>query len=286
MELLNAILKRNINLSLIELLSFVLFGLGFYSIFQNPQVLSFLNSQIQQKDIKDFPANVFFIISWFLLYSVFRKMISVVLKYLLSFRKYSFRTNDWPRKWERQGNIRLWDSLNDSLYITDSNSGCILKYYYWKNLEISFKCMFPPTNDDQTFGIIFRAKSLSDYLMVQINNKEQKIVPHIRVEGRWETMRLSTYGIQTNFEPNVSYEIVLRVINEKVELLIDNTKQLDWIIPTHTDLSSEDRSKPYVDTIIPKIYFRTSYGMIGFRAYQGENVVIKNLSVKRIAGIL
>lgn len=286
MELLNAILKRNINLSLIELLSFLLFGLGFYYIFQNPGVLSFLNTLTQQKDVKDFPVNVFFIISWFLLYSVSRKILSAVFKYLFSFREYKFQTSDWPRKWERQGNIRLWDSLDNSLYITDSNSGCILKHHYWKSLEISFQCMFPPTRDDQTFGIIFRAKSLSDYLMIQINNKEKKIVPHIRVEGRWETTRITTYNIETDFEQNVFYKIILRAVDEKVELFINNSKQLDWIIPTHTDLSSADRSKPYVDTIIPKIDFRTSYGRIGFRAYQGENAVVKNLSVKRIASIL
>lgn len=285
MEILNAILKRYINFSLLELSLFSLFGLVIYYILQIPSFLPFLDSASGQKDINNFPANAFFIIFWFLLFFLAKKVVDSIFRYIFSFRKYNFRSEDWPSKWEYQGNIRLWESEENSLYITDSNSGCILNHYYWKNLEISFECMFPETADDQTLGIIFRAKSLSDYLMIQINDKEKQIVPHIRMEGRWETPRQPKYDL--TFEKNVFFNVRLRILNEKVELFINGNSYLDWIIPTNSDIvlvtnESQHRS----DTIVPKIDFRKSYGRIGFRAYQGENAVVKNLSVRRIAGIL
>ncbi len=314
MDITNAILKRHTSFSLLELFLFVIFGLGLYYVFQLSWVFPFLNSPVtHQKDINSFPVNFFFIIFWFLLFFIFKRVAIGVYKYLISFRKYTFKSSDWPKKWNYQGNIRLGEPKENCLYVTDSNSGCILKHHFWKNLEISFKCRFmpqteeqialeaalaaDPTNesvkkrrdqnkaDDQTFGIIFRAKSLSDYLMIQIN-EGRRIVPHIHMEGRWETTRLSTYNLNSTLERGVFINFKLRVLDEKVELFIEGDTKLEWIIPTNSDLQSADLSKIYIDAIVPRIDFRTGYGRVGFRAYQGECAVIKHLQIKRLPGIL
>lgn len=281
MELLNSALKKYINLSILEILLFSLSGLAIFYIFEIPTFLPFLNNSSGVKDLSSFPNNLFFLLFWLLIFLLGKRVLTGIFKFVFSFKSYKFKSKDWPNNWIYQGNIRLWEEDNNFLYVTDSNSGGILKHHYWKNLEINFECMFPPGSDDQTIGIIFRAKSLSDYLMVQINDKEKQIVPHVRMEGRWETPRRPKY--EMSFERNNFFDVKLRIINEKVELFIRGTKLLDWNIPTNSDLTSADKEKRHVDTIVPIIDFRQSYGMIGFRAYQGEGGVIKNLSVKRIA---
>jgi len=299
MEVLNAILKRYINFSFIELFLFVFFGIGFYYFFQLSWVFPFLISPTtHQKDINSFPENIFFIILWFLFFFTLKLILLGIFKYIISFKSYTFRSSDWPRKWDYQGNIRLWDQEDDCLYVTDSNSGCILKNHYWKNQEITFKCMFPSiTTEDQVFGIIFRAKSLSDYLMIQIhyysNVLQKKIIPHIRMEGNWETMRHGTYGIDLDIKENVFFDVKLRIFNERVELFLNGNSYLDWLIPTNSDIPSiktsdepSNTKEEHPDPFVPKIHFRESYGRVGFRAYQGENAVIKDLFVKRLPGIL
>jgi 3-keto-disaccharide hydrolase len=284
MEILNSFLKK-LNLSGLEIFSFIALGLGFLKALHAPALLPYLNSYSQNRDLNTFPYNVFFVFLWLLFFLVGKRLAQGILKFLSSFLKYSFRSDSWPKEWEYQGNIRLGDEEN-FLLVTDSNSGCILKNHYWKNFEMEFKCKFPTGTDDQTLGIIFRAQSLSDYLMIQINNKVKKIVPHIRTEGKWETMRLSTYDIKTTFRENVVFDVILRVLNEKVELFINGNQQLDWNIPTNSDLNSSNPDKRHSDTIVPRIEFRNSYGKIGFRAYQGESAMIKDLSVKRIPGFI
>lgn len=287
MEFLNGVLKRYISLSILEIILFTLLGLGIFQIFQIPNFLPFLNSSSNQRELDKFPINAFFILSWFLTYLIGKRIIQGIFKYASSFFKYNFKNKDWPRKWEYQGNIRLAEDEN-SLLVTDSNSGCILKNHYWKNLEINFDCVFPNNDDDQTLGIVFRAKNLSDYLMVQINGKEKEIVPHIRMEGKWETPRRGTFKLNAALDRNVPHKIRLNVVEEKVELYIDNTKMLDWFIPTNSDLvlaSPKDDPKEK-SGFVPEIDFRNTYGLIGFRAYQGECAIVKNLSVSRIASIL
>ena len=285
MEFLTGVLKKYVNLSLWEIFLFSLLGLILFQTFQTPTFLSFLHNYSYQKELDSFPFNAFFILIWFLAYFIIKKIIQSIFKYIFSFFSYAFKTKDWPRKWEYQGNIRLADAEN-SLLVTDSNSGCLLKNHYWKNFELSFDCMFPTNNDDQTLGIAFRAKSLSDYLMIQINGNEKEIVPHIRMEGNWETPRRWTYKLTTTLDRNVFYKVKLNVVNKKVELYMDNNKLLDWNIPTHSDLILAKSTDKHEESFVPRIDFSDSYGRIGFRAYQGECAVIKNLYVKRIASIL
>lgn len=234
--------------------------------------------------LDSFPNNVFFILLWILIFLLIKRALSFSIKFLISFKTYKLQDEDFPKEWEYQGNIRL-DVDGKSLIIADSNSGCILKNRYWKNLEISFKCIFPEA-DDAILGIIFRARSLADYLMIQINGKMNYINPHIRIEGKWETARLGTYPIAKPIQRNVTYKIKLRVVNRNAELFIDNEKQMDWNIPTNSEISSVLPKENLQDTFVPKIDFRNKYGKIGFRAYQGEQAIISNLRIRRIANII
>ncbi len=290
MEVLNKILGRYINFSLLELFLFLISGLALYFFFQKPQlILGTIGTQ--QINLNSSIINIFFIILWFLIYITIKKALVFTVKFLLSFREYEFESHHWPSKWEYQGNIRLGEDKN-SLFITDSNSGGILKNYYWKNVNISFDCKFQ-VGKDGTLGIIFRAKNLSDYFMIQINNKERRITPHIRISGLWETNEEPTY------DPPLTvarfYKITLQAVNENVKLFIDGNQTLDWNIPTNSDikltkilnrLSMEEDSQKADNSLVPRIDFRNQYGQIGFRSFPGESAIIKNLIVRRIATTL
>lgn len=280
MDFLNQFLK-NISLSTLKLFLFTLLGL----IAANTLPLVSQINPYLRFNLNSFPYTILFILLWILIFLLIKKVLSFSFKFLISFKIYKFDEEDFPKKWDYQGNIRL-DTDKKSLIVTDSNSGCILKNHYWKNLEISFKCIFPEV-DDATLGIIFRARSLSDYLMIQINGKENYINPHIRIEGKWETARQGTYPIINPIQRDNPYRIKLRAVNQNVELFINNEKQIDWNIPTNSDISSvKIAEKDLENAFIPEIDFRNEYGRIGFRAYQGEQAIISNLKVRRIANII
>ncbi len=78
------------------------------------------------------------------------------------------------------------------------------------------------------------------------------------------------------------YKVYLKVLNDHVELFIDGTKELDWLIPTNSDIKLHDEKKGFEDTIVPKIDFRKIYGRVGFRAYGNEGAIINELSIKRL----
>lgn len=284
MELANDLLKRYFNFSIFNIFLFLLFGFGIYFIFQLP----FINSIFYEHDIDKFPLNLFFILIWFLLFFLIKKAFEGSYKFALSFRRYDFHSSDWPDKWDNQGNNRIYETEENALYVTDSNSGCILKNYYWKNFEMNFKCKFPLGCDNIIVGIIFRAVKLSDYFMVQINNKgdQKKINPHVRINGVWEMIDGGP-SLNINIERDIYYNFNLKVLNQRVELFIDNSKQLDWFLPTNSEIdlkdSTNDKGK---DAFVPRIDFKEEYGRVGFRAYGNEGAIIKDLSIKRLPSFL
>ncbi len=289
MEIVNGVLKKAVNFSILEVSIFFFLGIGFYYLFQQPKFLSFLDFIFHQHDIDRFPLILFFILSWSLLFLIIKKILVALYKFALSFRKYDFNSLDWPDRWEYQGNVRIWESEKNALYVTDSNSGCILKNHFWKNFEMNFKCKFPNGNDYMILGIIFRAKKLSDYLMVQIHNKDDKkqINPHIRMEGVWELVEGGP-KLNIELEKNIFYDVHLRVFNQRVELFINDDKQLDWFLPTNSDiaLKEHEAKTDRENAIVPKIDFRKKYGRVGFRAYGNEGAIIKDLSIKRLSRLV
>jgi hypothetical protein len=279
MELLNAFAKRYTNFSLWELTFFVFFGAFFFYLFKN--LLGFFNQS--NLHIESFPINLFFVIFWILFFLLGRKIINGIYRYFRSFFNYEFVEKHWPHQWEFQGGIRIWPQMDKALYVTDSNSGCLLKNHYWKNFEMTFQCKFPNGTDNQVIGIIFRAKNLSDYLMVQIHHDESQINPHVRMEGIWE--RIYGNWPVTNLTRNRLFNVNLKVIDEKVNLSINGTEVLSWFIPTNSDIRTSGTSDTK-DAFVPKIDFRSIYGKVGFRAYENEGAIIKNLKIKRIKSII
>lgn len=284
MEIVNAILKKYVSFSLLDIFSFSLLGIVIFYFFQKPQFLSLLNLSFSVSDINNFPINLFFVIFWILIFLLLKKIREILAGFLLSFKNYNFKSWMWPYYWEYQGNARLWKE-DDTLYVTDTNSGCILKGYYWKNFEMTFSCKFPEGVDNQIIGIIFRAKNLSDYLMVQINNEKNIITPHIRMEGIWETIE-GPWSF-AHLERNKYFKVKLKVLHTIVKLFINDTKILDWVIPSNSDIKLDKKDKDSTEnSFVPRIDFRTIYGKIGFRAYYDEGAIIKKLFVKRIPSFL
>ena len=187
MEIFNSTLKGYTRFSIKEVVIFALWGLLLFYLSTQPGFTRELSRFFPRQELKDFPSNIFFVLVWFFSYLFFKKMGISIGKYLFSFRRYNFNSKNWPKGWEYQGNVRPWDEEN-TLYITDSNSGCLLRRHFWKNLEMNFQFKFLNGGDNPILGIILRAKNLSDYLMVQINCPDNKIIPHVRIDGIWETI--------------------------------------------------------------------------------------------------
>lgn len=219
-------------------------------------------------------------------------------------------------KWIFQGSLKI---SGDSLEITSSNSGCLIRDYLYKNFIMSFNLKIP---NGGRAGIIFRAQDLENYLMLQVEladvskinpvSKEKisegtvvyDIIPHIRLLGNLETFKIdyrepynpiflkydSEKGLLINLEIKDCMAIITMMSgNEK--------KEFRWNIPTHAGpnviQSPEEKlkiiegSEPKInmlskETSASEIWFRNEYGKIGFRAHGLEKAVISGLKIEKI----
>lgn len=192
-------------------------------------------------------------------------------------------------KWIYQGSL----NIRDSLEITSSNSGCLIRDNFYKDFTLS--CKLKIINGGGV-GIIFRAQDLENYLMLQIGlqdeNKEKDIkdgqialTPHIRFLGNFET-----YNIQ-NHEPFYDTKKAFNSDGEKIWLSVKNLevllkikeKEFRWNIPTNTEVNIiQYANQAIYDSHNPKIWFRNHYGKIGFRAFGLERAIISNLRVEKL----
>jgi len=215
------------------------------------------------------------------------------------------KINSIPRisKWIFQGSLKI---VGNSLEITASDSGCLIKDYLYKNFIISFNLKI--LNGGRA-GIVFRAQDLENYLMLQIELQDgfkfpdgtvgtriYDIIPHIRFLGNWETF---------NIAPEPYHPTSLKYISEKGLLINLEVKdcrailtiksnnegeEFQWDIPTHTESNilrhqiekSEEKIDALEGKFIPKIWFRNKYGRIGFRAYAWEKARISDLKIEKI----
>lgn len=285
MDYINKISKLHKDISITDLILFTLTGIILVVLlsFNEKKVIEFLVSG-DKITLYSFILNTFFILIWIVLYILFKRLFTYLFRIAISFYPYTFRSANWPSKWLFQGRILLLDNEKDTLCITDSNSGCILKNRYWKNFEMKFKCKFPKDEKNPILGIIFRATNLSDFFMIQINNDDndsnygRRINPHVRVEGVWEPFVGPT--LSQSLKPGEFFDVLLKVEGFKSELFINDRKELEWILPTNTDVrisSSDSKDTSYV----PKLGFRDIYGMVGFRSYSNEKAIIKSIRIER-----
>ncbi len=210
-------------------------------------------------------------------------------------------------EWIFQGSFKI---IGDSIEITSSNSGCLLKNQWYKNFIMSFNIQIKNGGHG---GIVFRAQDLENYLMIQIVLADEldgsgtiiyDIIPHVRFEGNWETFNITpafTNKPEPYYPTEIKYysdmPVSLRVENNLVILTIKSNNSIEefrWNIPTHTDSNIRqhlpDREKdnlltkpdPFDGQFVRKIWFRSKYGMVGFRAHSWEKIVIKNLKIEEL----
>lgn len=230
---------------------------------------------------------------------------------------------------EIQGKI---DTVNKSLRLTNSASGLLLKYKFWKDFEIKFKFNFEKLKIDKSpevnwiklegqemqilhkprnnfFGLLFRARDLNNYFMIsigikQIIKEEQSkntlaknpydlkmlITPHIKVDGNWEVFESDEFDpLDVNIEKD--NQVTCRLEGNILTLNIGKAvKNYQWILPSKFRMNWIGEPTGMVDSnkresVIgdpSTITFRGSYGMIGFRAYGKEHVIISKIIITKL----
>ncbi len=232
------------------------------------------------------PESILKILLWFGLFHIIKIFWVFICELTKRGKDYSFESKNWQKEWIFNGQSYT-HSNPDRIIIRSSRVGCLLKKYVWKNLGLACEMRFLKDAPMKHVGLIFRAKDLENYFMLEIflKNGENKIYikPHVRSQGAWEFIQETFVG---NFDLLQFQKVELQVNNVRVRFYISGNKVFEWSLPTHVDinhieagvsgLSDETTSRG----IIPRIDFRVKYGMIGFRAYPGQGAEIKNLHIK------
>ncbi len=208
------------------------------------------------------------------------------------------------KEWVFQGNVQ---PLNGGLLVSNSNSGCLIKSGHWKNFTANIEFEFPaqtlplnpasphspsfPIHNQWFFedyvGIIFRAQSFEDYLMLELTMVGTNLIvrPHIRWGGNWDAPLLN---IDRNSLPLTGSVISLNfVANEETVEVSAGNDSVRWLLPTHIernikqqpDDTKEDKIKNLSKNVIPEIYFRGITGMFGFRCYGNQVALIRSLEI-------
>jgi len=246
---------------------------------------------------------------FFLKISLFlwEKFISLYLSITRFFKNNRINSIPIISEWIFQGSFKI---IGDSLEVTASNSGCLIKNHQYKNFIMSFNIEI---KNGGHAGIIFRAQDLDNYLMIQLVLGDYidgsgtiitDIVPHIRFLGNWETFNITPaypkpepyHPTKINYYPGIP--IVLEVKDEIATLTIKSDNDIEefrWNIPTHTDPNIRQhlpyrtekgdaltKPDPLDGEFVPKIWFRDKYGRVGFRAHSWEKVIISNLKIEEI----
>ncbi len=225
---------------------------------------------------------------WLVIFHLIKKVISKIEEFRHKGKSYIFDSNNWQKEWIFNGqSYALSDPSRIVIY--SSRAGCLLKKYLWKDFVMSFEMRFLKDSPQKNVGIIFRAKDLEDYFMLEIylNDNDNKIYvkPHVRSHGAWEFIQETFVG---NFDLMQFQKIKLRVDNVTVHFYISGNKVFEWYLPTHLDINHIEAGVQGTSEettsigIIPRIDFRNRYGMIGFRAYPGQGAELKNLNIKTL----
>lgn len=228
-------------------------------------------------------------IAWLAVFHLMKKMVSKIEEFKRKGKNYIFDSSNWQKEWIFNGqSYALSDPSRIVIY--SSRAGCLLKKYVWKDFVMSFEMRFLKDSPQKNVGIIFRAKDLENYFMLEVIQfgelvKYIFVKPHVRSQGAWEFVQETFIG---NFDLLQFQKVKLQVDNRKVQFYISGNKAFEWYLPTHLDInhieagvqgtSEETTSRG----IIPKIDFRKQYGMIGFRAYPGQGAECKNLIIRHL----
>lgn len=219
---------------------------------------------------------------------------------------YSLTEVSWNKDWIFNGKTKLLlDPLR--LKINSSRAGCLYNGRLWKNFKMEFQMHFLNDNNfiqtyNQNIGIIFRAKDLENYFMFEVLIRENNVwlKPHIRYQGMWEAMSEDRILPLGQNEPKWIKErewfrVKLVIKGNVVSLIMTDMSEYQWSLPTHIDINhieSGVKEKQSVSadkeefgakiTDLPRIDFKDSFGMLGFRAHLYQGAEIKKLTIKAI----
>ncbi|MBI3290279.1 hypothetical protein HYZ78_02695 [Candidatus Microgenomates bacterium] len=234
--------------------------------------------------------------------SLFVSLKTLFHSILTDFKKghyYKFTSSDWPKKWIFHGAIEV-NKKQRLLIVKWSHSGCLLRKYRWKDFRMDFSMQYLSDFTDnsvlfpqRSFGILFGAKDLANYFMIEIVNEGEVfyIKPHVRAYGDWEVIEL--YPIKA-FNLDSFTDISLKVKSSEAFLTINEEMVFTWVLPTHVDFNLREHNiklknsavnaeeYSYSADVIPDITMRGKHGLVGFRAHPGQGVAIKDLQIKRI----
>lgn len=322
----------NIKEYLSDILLLVLIGVATNYLFYLIDVPLHNNLPFNLPDNYDiFPLTTAFlkITFWIIAFLLIRSFLSSKIKnWLSTFYPYTYdfdmksnKLDDerFCEEWVFQGNAQ---PLNGGLLVSNSNSGCLIKSIFnlgrpiikgaWKNFTANIELEFPTQNiranppgphnpntkaDEQYafedyLGIIFRAQSFDDYIMLEITRIGNLLVlrPHLRVGGNWDAPILN---IDANTLPLTSSTISLNIVAKEKSVIVSLGKNsVRWLLPTNAETNliqhsnnnnasnglikvSESRPK----YLIADAYFRDRAGMFGFRCYGNQIAFVKSLNI-------
>ncbi len=287
---------------------FILFAyIPFFVKFLPLSLISFLaeiQKNLPQADYWVIPSRAFIFIVWVLSAVLLIELYVRFKNFIKRGDSYSFTESSWNKDWTFNGKTNLLlDPLR--LKVNSSRAGCLYNARLWKNFKMKFQMRF--LNDgnfiqayNQNIGIIFRAKDLENYFMLEllIHENEVWLKPHVRYQGMWEAMSEDRILPLGQSEPEWIrerewFKVKLVVKENVVSLTMSDMNEYQWSLPTHVDINhiesgvkekqsvSADREEFGAKiTDLPKIDFKDSFGMLGFRAHLYQGAEIKNLNIK------
>lgn len=182
--------------------------------------------------------------------------------------KDNFKSN-LDENWDYSGDWRITE--NNELFITNSDSGGITKKgARWENYTITFDAKII----NLCIGVILRATDQNNYYMFQINH--EKVRPHRRVSVPIIKTTKSSMGSDEFTIAN--YRVGWQVMDN---FSVDHKKKLDNWFKVKIRVYGQTISI-YIDNDL--VFQRDSFleipiGKIGFRNYDIEQAIIKNLKV-------
>lgn len=220
-----------------------------------------------------------------LFFALIKMAINSLLMRIKSNKTYKFSFDKWQEDWIFNGKTAP-ENISD-LRIEFSRAGCLLNNFFWKDFRMSFEAKYIHAN--KSFGIIFRAKDLNNYFMIEIANAT--INSRVRFSSGWEEVENFSHSIElVDF-----FKVVLEVKEGIAWLHISDKLAYSWVLPNYIDVNhweagvnqntnggrqtGEVEKKPLQEHV-QKIHFKDQPGKIGFRAHSGQGATIRGLTVK------
>lgn len=209
-----------------------------------------------------------------------------------------------------QGSISVENDV--ILRVTNADRGVLFKNIWWKDFQTRLKFNFGGLKSsikdwgngnmntyNNYFGFVFRAKDLDNYFMFQVGIKmipKQRlgddyqqaeenyllVRPHIRFKGEWEGFK-EVRAPLNGFDVNIFNSLSCTVKGNMATLDFNGGRVvLNWHLPTNFGTVVKEKNNEFTFGDTSLITFRNEFGMVGFRAYGDEKVLIKDIEVHQL----